>query len=151
MTVFNFDRQPATPTMPAPPRADQIEIRVNADAAWLPSLRVVAADLATRADFDLDEVADLRMAVDQACAELVSAADSGAVLVCRFAMDRDRITVTATVPVSGPTAIPRDTFGWRVLTTLVDEVEVLDGADPSQGAGCMLCLRLGMLRQAAPR
>lgn len=129
--------------------ADQLEMRVPADPAWLPSLRVVAADLATRADFDLDAVADLRMAVDEACAELLSATLPDAVLVCRFAVEHDRITVTVTVPTPGGTAVSRNGFGWRILTTLTDEVEVL-GGDGSDGARSTMGLRLHKLRQAVP-
>ena len=40
-----------------------VEVRVHADPALIPSVRAVAADLAARADFDLDAVSDLRMAV----------------------------------------------------------------------------------------
>jgi serine/threonine-protein kinase RsbW len=127
----------------------QLEMRVIADPAWLPSLRVVAADLATRADFDLDMVSDLRMAVDEACAELVAAAQPGAVLVCRFAVGEDGITVSATIPPAEAATVPRDDFGWQVLRTLTDEVEVVregsDGAQPTLG------LRLRKLRQREGR
>lgn len=123
----------------------QLEMRVIADPAWLPSLRVVAADLATRADFDLDMVSDLRMAVDEACAELLSAAQPGAVLICRFTVGDDGITVSATIPPTAAATVPRDDFGWQVLRTLADEVEILregsDGAQPTLG------LRLRKLRQ----
>lgn len=124
--------------------ADQIEIRVAADAAWVPSLRVIAADLATRADFDLDAVSDLRMAVDEACAELVGAARPDAEMLCRFTTEQDRITMTASVPVTGRAAISREGFGWRILTTLADEVEVLGDGEATLG------LRLCKLRQVVP-
>lgn len=130
---------------PGAPPADQLEMRVIADLGWLPSLRLVAADLAIRADFDLDMVSDLRMAVDEACAELVHAARPGAVLVCRFFVDGDGITMTATVPVTGAVTVPRDEFGWQVLRTLADEVEVLEGgADRTEST---LGLRLRKLRK----
>lgn len=128
--------------------ADQLEMRVLADPAWLPSLRVVAAELATRADFDLDAVSDLRMAVDEACAGLMRAARPNAVLVCQFAVEPDRITVTATITVTGE-AVSRDSFGWRILTTLTDEVEVL-GPDGPHGERPTMGLRLRKLRRVVP-
>ncbi len=130
----------------------QLEMRVTADAAWLPSLRVVAADLATRADFDLDMVSDLRMAVDEAGAELVAAARPGDVLICRFTVSDDGITVAATVPAATAATVPRDDFGWQVLRTLTDEVEVLreDPEDADDGQPT-LGLRLRKLRQGEDR
>lgn len=129
--------------------SDQLEMRVSADPAWFPSLRLVAADLATRTDFDLDAVSDLRMAIDEACAELLGAARPDAVLVCRFAVEREGITVTATVPASCGATVSREGFGWRILTTLADEVEVLDSGEPD-GAGPSLGLRLRKLRRVIP-
>lgn len=111
----------------APPQVQpQIEMRVDADPNRVPSVRVVAADLATRADFDLDAVADLRLAVDEACAALIGAAPPGSVLTCRLTVTADEVVVTVTVPVAEPSTVSPNTFGWRVLTTLADEVEVLD-------------------------
>lgn len=103
-------------------------VRVGAAATHLPPLRTVAADLATRADFDLDSVADLRLAVDEAAAELIAVAARGALLSGSFRVDDDQMQVTVSVPAVAEATLRRDTFGWRVLTILVDEVHVLDGA-----------------------
>jgi len=51
-----------------------VEVRTSASAALIPTIRAVASDLAARADFDLDAISDLRMAVDEACATLVDVA-----------------------------------------------------------------------------
>jgi serine/threonine-protein kinase RsbW len=106
-----------------------VEVRVHADPALIPSVRAVAADLAARADFDLDAVSDLRMAVDEACSALVPLARDGGQLRCGFAMADGRIDVICRVPVDGHASLRQDTFGWRVLTTLTDDALVLD-ADP---------------------
>jgi serine/threonine-protein kinase RsbW len=66
------------------------------------------------------------MAVDEACSTLATLAPPGARLRCRFKVDLDRITVTARITGPGAAMISRDTFGWRVLNTLTDKVEVLD-------------------------
>ena len=106
-----------------------VEVRVHADPALIPSVRAVAADLAARADFDLDAVSDLRMAVDEACSALVPLAREGGQLRCGFAMTDGRIDVICRVPVAGQATLRQDTFGWRVLTTLTDDAQVLD-TDP---------------------
>ena len=102
---------------------------MHADPALIPSVRAVAADLAARADFDLDAVSDLRMAVDEACSALVPLAREGGQLRCGFVMSEGRIDVICRVPVRHEATLRQDTFGWRVLTTLTDDAEVLD-ADP---------------------
>ncbi len=107
-------------------------VQVGAAAVHLPPLRTVVADLATRADFDLDSVADLRLAVDEAAAELIAVAAPGALLTGSYLTDDDQMQVTVTVPAAAGASLRRDSFGWRVLTTLVDEVRVLDGAQDGQ-------------------
>lgn len=107
-------------------------VRVGAAAVYLPPLRTVVADLATRADFDLDSVADLRLAVDEAASELIAVAAPDALITGRYLVDEDQMQVTVSVPTAAGATLRRDSFGWRVLTTLVDEVRVLEGAQGDQ-------------------
>jgi serine/threonine-protein kinase RsbW len=99
------------------------ELRITASSLAIPTIRTVAADLATRAHFDLDSIDDLRMVVDDACAMLVGIAASNATLNCRFTVATDRIELAADVDVDdGAEALPTGSFGWRVLSYLADEV-----------------------------
>ncbi len=107
-------------------------VRVGATVAQLPPLRVVAGDLAARADFDLDAVADLRLAVDEAAAELVAVAAPGASITCTFLVGDEGVEATVTVPVAPTATLRTDSFGWRVLTTLVDDVHLLNDSNGSQ-------------------
>ncbi|MCW2502396.1 MAG: anti-sigma factor [Actinomycetia bacterium] len=102
---------------------DLIEVRLPAAATHLPVLRTLSADLAARLDFNLDEVADVRMAVDEACAGLVARAADGATLRVSFTARQGTLRVVATAPTTDGAQPARDTFGWQVLTALVDEVE----------------------------
>lgn len=117
-------------------------VQVKACATELPPLRVVAADLAARADFDLDAVADLRLAVDEAASELVAVAAPDAVLTCVFSLGPAQMEVTSSVPAQPGATLRQDSFGWRVLTTLVDEVRVVDQPDAGPPVlGISLCKR----------
>jgi serine/threonine-protein kinase RsbW len=119
--------------------ASTVEVRTSASAALIPTIRAVASDLAARADFDLDAISDLRMAVDEACATLVDVAAPSSVLRCTFLVRPERIEVHAQVRAGHPdSAVSTDTFGWRVLQTLADEVTVhheaaTDGSGPTVG------------------
>ncbi|GDY28658.1 ATP-binding protein [Gandjariella thermophila] len=99
-----------------------VEVRVAATPQHLSAIRAVAADLAMRADFDLDAIADLKLAVDEACSTLVMHAASGTELSCAFRCTPDEIAVRAVVPSADGTPPRRDTFSWRVLSTLADFV-----------------------------
>lgn len=123
-----------------------VEVRTTATAALIPTIRAVASDLAARADFDLDAISDLRMAVDEACATLVDVAVPGSGLRCRFVVGADRIRVSAEVQAAGPDAtVATDTFGWRVLETLTDEVAVhrAPGPDGRSVLGIVLAKSAG--------
>jgi serine/threonine-protein kinase RsbW len=124
----------------------KVVVQISAHPTELPPLRLVAADLAARADFDLDTVADLRLAVDEAASELVAVAAPDAPLTCVFTLDDERMVVTASVPARDGARLRQDSFGWRVLTTLVDEVHVTgrSGTDPAQ-LGISLCKRRSAL------
>jgi serine/threonine-protein kinase RsbW len=100
--------------------AGAVEVRLAPVPTQLPVVRTVAADLAMRADFDLDAIADLRLAVDEACATLIALAAPGEELTCAFSTDRGRITVSASVAAERGTPPDRDSFGWQVLSCLVD-------------------------------
>ncbi|APU14409.1 MULTISPECIES: ATP-binding protein [Actinoalloteichus] len=101
---------------------DVTEVRVAADADRVAVLRGVIAGLAMRADFDLDTVDDLRLAVDEACSSLVRLATPGTRLVARFQVAPSVLTVAVTVAAPEGATLRRDTFGWQVLTTLATEV-----------------------------
>src|SRR2546430_11280392 len=98
-----------------------IELKLGARLEYLPVIRSLAANLAIRADFDLDSIADLRLAVDEACSTLITLASSGSALLCRFVVHQDRIRFTGMVRATGSVEPSRDSFGWRVLTTLTEQ------------------------------
>ena len=128
-----------------------VEVRTSATAALIPTIRAVASDLAARADFDLDAISDLRMAGDEACATLVDAADPTSQLQCRFLVRPERIRVHAQVQSAKPeTVLSTDTFGWRVLQTLADDVEVFH-EPASQGRPATVGIRLDKTAGDVPR
>ena len=52
-----------------------VELRIPADGAFLSVLRTATAGLAARLDFTLDDIEDLRIAVDEACAVVLPRRD----------------------------------------------------------------------------
>jgi serine/threonine-protein kinase RsbW len=106
-----------------PDAQDFVEVRLPAAGAYLSVLRTATAGLAARLDFTLDEIEDLRIAVDEACAILLQQARPGSVLDCVFTLVGDALRVTVSAPTTEGRAPERDTFAWTVLTALAGEVE----------------------------
>ena len=102
---------------------DTVVLRLPAQAAYLSVLRTATASLASRLDFTLDDIEDLRIAVDEACAMLLSQAVAGADLTCAFELTGDAVAVNVSVPTVDGVAPSRDTFAWTVLTALTGEVD----------------------------
>lgn len=100
-----------------------VELRMAADPTQLSIVRAVAADIAMRQDFDLDSIEDLKLAVDETCSTLITMAAPEAVLSCHFVVSDDAAVQVAAHVESAKSAPPdRESFGWRVLTALVDSV-----------------------------
>ncbi|WP_089155061.1 ATP-binding protein [Micromonospora sp. NBS 11-29] len=98
---------------------DVVHLTVPADGGYLGVLRTATAGLAARLQFALDEIEDLRIAVDEACAMLLAIATRDAELECRFAVTEDALAVEVTVPtVRGATLPSESSFAWKVLTAL---------------------------------
>lgn len=123
---------------------DAIDLRLAARLEQLPIIRSVAANLAIRADFDLDSIADLKLAVDEACSTLITRATPGAALSCRFVVHHSEIRFWAVVRSDSDHEPSRDSFGWRVLTTLTDRAKAWvdpNGLSP-EGRGPQLNIEL---------
>ncbi|MCX4091243.1 ATP-binding protein [Nocardia sp. alder85J] len=103
-------------------RGTPVEIGVAATVSQLPIVRGLAETLVLLSDFTLDEVADIRLAVDEACSTLIAVAAPDTTLQCRFTVgDKDLLVRVAGVAGAEGLPDPRS-FGWHVLRTLTDEV-----------------------------
>jgi serine/threonine-protein kinase RsbW len=102
---------------------DHVELRVPASSAYVSVLRTAAAGLAARLDFTVDDIEDLRIAVDEACAVILPLADEDARLSARFDLEPGRFQVAVSVPSAVTEPPARNTFAWTVLTALAGEVD----------------------------
>jgi len=108
---------------------DHVTVCLPAEGAYLSVLRTATAGLAARLDFTLDEIEDLRIAVDEACAMLLSQAIPGTNLECAFDLGAEEMTITVSVTAAEPQIPARDTFAWTVLSALAGTVDSRLGAD----------------------
>ncbi|HVW41922.1 MAG TPA: ATP-binding protein [Amycolatopsis sp.] len=130
----NYGEVNVTEWEPPPLHAhNDIELWLGADLVHLPIVRSVVATIATRADFDLDAIADLRLAVDEACSTLITRAIPGSKMRCRFTAADDELRFVGTVRSDSDSTPSTKSFGWRVLTTLTDVVDARVSTDGHQG------------------
>lgn len=125
--------------MPEQDSRDQVAIKMPADGAYLSVLRTATAGLAARLDFTLDEIEDMRIAVDEACAMLLGQAIPGSDLDCAFLLGQDAMTVRVSVRCLAPQVPAEDTFAWTVLTALAGSVD----AQAGPGDALSIVLRKG--------
>ena len=108
---------------------DRVRVCMPAEGAYLSVLRTATAGLAARLDFTLDEIEDLRIAVDEACAMLLPQAIPGTNLECAFDLGTEEMTITVSVVSAEPAMPARDTFAWTVLSALAGTVDSRLGPD----------------------
>jgi serine/threonine-protein kinase RsbW len=113
----------------SPGDRDVVRLRLPAIGAYLSVLRTATAGLAARLDFTLEEIEDLRIAVDEACALLLPSAVPGAELDCVFELAWDELRITVSTLTLDGTEPLRDSFAWTVLSALAGEVDSSVDAD----------------------
>lgn len=102
---------------------DLVELTIPADPAMVAVLRTVTATLASRRDFTIEEIDDLRIAVDEACALVLPHRVDGARLSASFGGSGETIVIQVRIqPVADSTGIDQSGFAWLVLSALADQV-----------------------------
>ena len=102
-----------------------VSVSVPARPELVRVLRSVVGGVAARLDLSYDEIDDLRIAVDEACATLLEVGSSEGRLSLELRPAQNGLTMTATAESDG-LGWPSDAQGslaWRVLTALMDEAE----------------------------
>ena len=102
----------------------EIRLTVPARADYVHVLRSVIASVAAKLDFSYDDIEDLRLAVDEACAYLLGLQESPATLT--LAITPSGRTVDVIASVDGGSAMARAeglqaNMVWHLLGALTDE------------------------------
>ncbi|MDI9917033.1 ATP-binding protein [Rhodococcus sp. IEGM 1379] len=120
------------------PEQDQtqpvVELRIRATPDQLSILRALAATVAIQENFDLDTIADIRLAMDEVCTHLIVRALPDSVLVCRFVFTAPQLHVSVSTTTADYDGGDQRSFGWHILTALTDSISLDQEADPN-GSG----------------
>lgn len=100
--------------------ADQLTISIPADPRYLALLRTGVGGAVAREGLTLDQVEDLKMAVEEAATSLLAARPETVVAVVRLGGDPLEVQVRARLDDDLP--IDRGGFSWMILEAMADEV-----------------------------
>lgn len=103
---------------------DSVTVKVPADAGYLALLRTAVGAFAAREHFTLDQVDDLRMAVEEAAVQLLRQV-RGDRLTLEVAATESGLEVRLQADVSSDEpVIDESSFSWTILRALADDLEV---------------------------
>lgn len=101
----------------------EVVLSVPAQTSFVALVRTAASAVCAQADFTVDSLDDLKLAVDEACALAIAAAPAGADLRVTFRTRGTSVEVDLACPSATRSPVRTNTFAWTVLTALVDSVE----------------------------
>jgi len=108
----------------------EVRLEVPAAPEFLRITRIMVAGVASRVGFTLDDVEDLRIAIDELCFTLVGKGRTGTIAL-RYEMLDDGIAVEGTGRFTddGPDTARLSPMSSQILGAMVDDVELGSGPD----------------------
>lgn len=110
---------------------DNISIQIPASPEYLKVVRLIVAGLASRLRFNIDDIEDLKIGVDELSAYLTGAQGRDGQLDIGFEIHDDRIEITGTGTFSAGTKVRTELteLSRMILDTVVDDaaLEQTDG------------------------
>jgi serine/threonine-protein kinase RsbW len=112
-----------------PSSTPEVRLSVPAHGAFLSLIRTTSAAVAARLDMTIDEIEDLRIAVDEAAAMLLPSVAGDRSVDVVFTLGDEALTISLSAETADARAPDQDGFGWTVLSALVGSVsaEHVDG------------------------
>src|ERR671914_354652 len=102
--------------------APTVTLRVPPLADHLTLLRTVVSGIAARRDYTLEQVDDLRMAVEEAAVQLLRHGN-GSPLVLNATIEEDELLIElSTTTASDETVFDPSSFSWMILQALTDRL-----------------------------
>src|SRR5947208_12349592 len=105
---------------------DEVRLTLPSSPEFLRLARVTASGLASRMGFTVDEVEDLRLAIDELCFALTGSSPPDGVVELRYTIDDGALRVEGVGRFKAAASLPLTLtdFSERILDALVDEHEL---------------------------
>lgn len=99
---------------------ETIKLTVPASLEFVRIVRLTASGVASRLGFDIEDIEDLRVAVDELASLLVEHADSGE-LEIEFAVDGQALVITGRAPAGDDRTVGVEELTSQILSAVVDD------------------------------
>ena len=113
--------------------SDVVELSIPVRSDLLVLARLTAATVASRANFGIEDIEDLRLVVEELCLSVIGGATSGT-LQLRYRRDGGEITIDCSLaegddPRGEPGSDGQDAMSTQIIDALVDEhgLDLVDG------------------------
>ncbi len=107
-----------------------VELRVPAQVDQLAVVRAAVSTVAASFDLTIDNIADARLAVDEACTKLIRVSAAGAILDCRIGGDRRCLVLRCSTTLDGDDPFLGHGLSWYILQSVSTDLSA--GTKPSE-------------------
>lgn len=106
----------------------EVVLTVPAQTSFVSLVRTATAAICAKADFTIDRLEDLRLAIDEACAIVIADAAPDTRMTVTWHVSGPEVQMQVRATSASGRAVPTNTFSWTVLSALVDSVSAdVDG------------------------
>lgn len=114
-------------------RSRTVGLQVNADFEELGMLRALVETITLHADFGVDEVTDIRLAVEEVATEALLDAIAGSMLDCAITYTGESVEVRVSALTTTDLGPDRLGLGWHIVSALAESVTVDVVPDDASG------------------
>ncbi|MFF2552051.1 ATP-binding protein [Nocardia sp. NPDC058058] len=126
-----------------------VGLRVSATPDQLVMLRALAETVTYIADFGIDEVSDIRLALDEIATVVIGAAVPGSTLDCDLSYDEHGLSARIAAVTAAMVDADGRGLGWHIVRTLTDTLEIDQGPYAIPQRGYPIVIEFRRLRQHA--
>ena len=112
-------------------RAENIELLLPCNAAYVSAARLTASSIANRLEFALDEIEDIKAAVSEACTYIIreSSARKKGDFKINFLLEKDTLQITLSCSINLPKKNDDNEMGIYMIKALMDHFEIKSNKD----------------------
>jgi serine/threonine-protein kinase RsbW len=103
---------------------EEVVLTVPATSSYVGTVRLASASLAARCDLTIDEIEDVRLAIDEVCNLLLPLTRPATTLQVRYSLCPGWLSATVAVHAVESAQPDTDSIGWALLQALTDTVEI---------------------------